>query len=264
MILRRITQHIKNENWFAVTLDFIIVVIGVAVAMMGQEWLSERSQRANAIQAEKAIQIDLLNNYYYAKERIAIAECRKQIYQSISEKLLEQGDEWIGMPRYDDIAVGSYALPNLLRSPSRPWGSRNWVAELARGTFNSMDVNRRDQMDGIFNQSQRSSELQTDIRKLEGRMKTLALSTRISQSDRLRYLDMLGELDNKSALVELIASQVVTGIESIGLELTDEEAKQYIDFVTDLNERKKTIYGDCHVPITIPAVTEAIQAESQP
>lgn len=40
MLLRRITKHVKNENWFAVTLDFIIVVIGVAVAMMGQEILS--------------------------------------------------------------------------------------------------------------------------------------------------------------------------------------------------------------------------------
>jgi hypothetical protein len=29
MILRRLTQHIKAQNWFAVALDFFIVVVGV-------------------------------------------------------------------------------------------------------------------------------------------------------------------------------------------------------------------------------------------
>lgn len=33
MALRRLTQHIKDQNWFAVTLDFVIVVIGVGVAL---------------------------------------------------------------------------------------------------------------------------------------------------------------------------------------------------------------------------------------
>lgn len=31
MILRRITEHVKTENWFAVGIDFVIVVIGVFV-----------------------------------------------------------------------------------------------------------------------------------------------------------------------------------------------------------------------------------------
>ena len=29
MLLRRITQHVKDQNWFAVAVDFVIVVIGV-------------------------------------------------------------------------------------------------------------------------------------------------------------------------------------------------------------------------------------------
>jgi len=35
MLLRSISKHVKDQNWFAVALDFVIVVIGVAVAMMG-------------------------------------------------------------------------------------------------------------------------------------------------------------------------------------------------------------------------------------
>jgi hypothetical protein len=32
MILRRITQHVKDQNWFAVALDFVIVVVGILIA----------------------------------------------------------------------------------------------------------------------------------------------------------------------------------------------------------------------------------------
>ena len=37
MILRRITQHIKAQNWFAVGLDYVIVVVGVFIGIPGVE-----------------------------------------------------------------------------------------------------------------------------------------------------------------------------------------------------------------------------------
>ncbi|HOP22670.1 MAG TPA: hypothetical protein PK055_10115 [Gammaproteobacteria bacterium] len=38
MLLRRITQHIKNQNWFAVFLDFVIVVAGVFIGIQVANW----------------------------------------------------------------------------------------------------------------------------------------------------------------------------------------------------------------------------------
>ena len=42
MLLRRITKHIKKENWFAVFLDFLIVVVGVFVGLQVQNWNTDR------------------------------------------------------------------------------------------------------------------------------------------------------------------------------------------------------------------------------
>ncbi len=42
MLLRRVTEHVKTQNWFAVLLDFLIVVIGV---FMGLLWLSAAARR---------------------------------------------------------------------------------------------------------------------------------------------------------------------------------------------------------------------------
>lgn len=45
MLLRRITTHVKEQNWFAVALDFVIVVVGVFVGLQVQEWAEEQDRR---------------------------------------------------------------------------------------------------------------------------------------------------------------------------------------------------------------------------
>lgn len=42
MLLRRITQHVRSQNWFAVGLDFVIVVVGVFLGIQIGNWNEER------------------------------------------------------------------------------------------------------------------------------------------------------------------------------------------------------------------------------
>jgi hypothetical protein len=42
MILRRITEHVKTQNWFAVGLDFVIVVVGVFIGIQVANWNAMR------------------------------------------------------------------------------------------------------------------------------------------------------------------------------------------------------------------------------
>jgi hypothetical protein len=46
MILRRIAEHVKTQNWFAVFLDFLIVVLGVFVGLQVNNWNAARAERA--------------------------------------------------------------------------------------------------------------------------------------------------------------------------------------------------------------------------
>lgn len=43
MLLRRVTEHVKSQNWTAVGIDFLIVVIGVFVGIQVSNWNEERS-----------------------------------------------------------------------------------------------------------------------------------------------------------------------------------------------------------------------------
>ncbi|MEL6830844.1 MAG: hypothetical protein AAFO63_11980 [Pseudomonadota bacterium] len=39
------TEHVKSQNWFAVALDFFIVVVGILIAFQITEWNERREQR---------------------------------------------------------------------------------------------------------------------------------------------------------------------------------------------------------------------------
>ena len=45
MILRRVTKHVKDQNWFAVGIDFMIVVVGVFIGLQVANWNEARQER---------------------------------------------------------------------------------------------------------------------------------------------------------------------------------------------------------------------------
>jgi len=45
MLLRRITKHVKDQNWFAVGLDFLIVVVGVFIGLQVANWNETRQDQ---------------------------------------------------------------------------------------------------------------------------------------------------------------------------------------------------------------------------
>ncbi len=45
MLLRRITEHVKAQNWTAIGLDFFIVVVGVFIGIQVANWNEARAER---------------------------------------------------------------------------------------------------------------------------------------------------------------------------------------------------------------------------
>lgn len=44
MLLRRISKHVKEQNWFAVALDFFIVVVGILIAFQITNWNEQQAE----------------------------------------------------------------------------------------------------------------------------------------------------------------------------------------------------------------------------
>jgi hypothetical protein len=45
MILRRISENVRSQNWFTVAVEFVIVVVGVFMGLQVQDWNEARKER---------------------------------------------------------------------------------------------------------------------------------------------------------------------------------------------------------------------------
>jgi hypothetical protein len=84
MILRRITQHVKDQNWFAVALDFVIVVVGILIAFQITNWNENRAERTQEIQYLSAMKRDVESSIRILNVSIASLQrqqnARKALY----------------------------------------------------------------------------------------------------------------------------------------------------------------------------------------
>jgi hypothetical protein len=60
MLLRSVSQHVRDQNWFAVWIDFAIVVVGVFIGIQVANWNEVQSQRIDAQRALSTVLIDLV------------------------------------------------------------------------------------------------------------------------------------------------------------------------------------------------------------
>lgn len=85
MLLRRITKHVKDQNWFAVVLDFLIVVFGVFIGLQVGNWNAARMDR----ELEGAY---LLRLYEEVSVRMAEQETERTLILTRAEILGEVSD----------------------------------------------------------------------------------------------------------------------------------------------------------------------------
>ncbi|MFT4873245.1 hypothetical protein [Congregibacter sp.] len=78
MILRSLTKHVKDQNWFAVGLDFIIVVVGVVIGIQVANWNEQRIQDSRANSYLQRIHADLGADIDNLRERLVF-------WQQVSE-----------------------------------------------------------------------------------------------------------------------------------------------------------------------------------
>ena len=73
MILRRIKEHVKAQNWTAVALDFVIVVVGVFMGIQLGNWNEARAAEARKSEIIAALITDLKDAIYVHERKQAPA-----------------------------------------------------------------------------------------------------------------------------------------------------------------------------------------------
>jgi uncharacterized membrane-anchored protein YhcB (DUF1043 family) len=80
MILRRLSANLKIQNWTAIAIEFLIVVVGVFIGIQAANWNQARQQRSDTRLLLKQLQVELgaftdlldgIDDYYATTRRFA-------------------------------------------------------------------------------------------------------------------------------------------------------------------------------------------------
>lgn len=81
MILRRVIQHVRKQEWTAIAIDFVIVVLGVFVGIQVSNWNAERETKQKSAVFTERLKADLREEAWayeylilYNKDILANAE----------------------------------------------------------------------------------------------------------------------------------------------------------------------------------------------
>jgi hypothetical protein len=115
MLLRRIRQHVANENWFAVFVDFVIVVVGVYVGIEVSNWNETRQEEARAQEYLERLRADLAHDLE--------ASTSRRVFWA---QVIEYGEAAIGHSESGQLHDGSprqTVLAYYQASQADPWAA---------------------------------------------------------------------------------------------------------------------------------------------
>ena len=113
MILSSVTKHVKEQNWFAVFIDFIIVVVGVFVGIQVSNWNQIQIDNNTAGEYIARIQSDLLDNVRDMNHRNEYFSLVKT-HAIAALKDFDKQPESLGQQFLIDSYEASQSLPRLI------------------------------------------------------------------------------------------------------------------------------------------------------
>jgi hypothetical protein len=112
MILRSVMKHVRDQNWFAVFLDFLIVVVGVFIGIQVANWNEERREAALGMAYLEWLGDDLVAMETHLEDRI---EGLRGLH-SLSTALLDSASR----PDVDDTELTQATRAFITRGWSTP------------------------------------------------------------------------------------------------------------------------------------------------
>ena len=103
MILRRLTANFKTQNWIAIAIDFLIVVVGVFVGIQASNWNQARLEKRETEHLLKRIEPQI--------DQILVFAASAREYYATTRQFAETAFAgWNGDPKVgdNDFVIAAY------------------------------------------------------------------------------------------------------------------------------------------------------------
>ena len=96
MILRRLAQQLREQNWAAIAIEFVLLVLGVFLGIQVANWNEDRQQAARQVHYLERLRIDFVG----IRERI-------QEHFLIYRDAVDGGELLLSIARDDAAVIGN-------------------------------------------------------------------------------------------------------------------------------------------------------------
>ena len=210
MLLRRITKHVSDQNWFAVFLDFLIVVVGILIAFQITNW----NEWQGEIEKQQLIHTRLQSDFKIIQGNLKKGTSAHANVVEALETLrivLERGS---ALPEED--AVIKLALRN---------GFQYWQISHRSGTF--IELLSSGQLNLVPNEELRIALLRYDRRAQQARFNLVQLRDSLhpdmSKFTQYRKIGRLTRNDHERIILSPIAEYDIEAMAA------DEEFRRVVD-----------------------------------
>ena len=122
MILRRVTEHLRQQHWTAIAVDLVIVVLGVFIGLQVNNWNEARNERARERTYLERLRVDFDANVKTLETYVDGRRRDGQILANLAVALRDGGN-----PPTDQA----------LQKPLCRWGAAP-LPDLRQGTYNEL------------------------------------------------------------------------------------------------------------------------------
>lgn len=122
MILRRVTEHLRQQHWTAIAIDLVIVVVGVFIGLQVNNWNEARNERRSERTYLKRLNIDFDANVKTLKDYV---EGRRRDGRTLADLAIALRDG------------GQQPTDDALQRPLCRWGAAP-LPDLRHGTYNEL------------------------------------------------------------------------------------------------------------------------------
>ena len=200
-LLRKLTgeQRRSVAHW---TMELLIVVAGVLIAL----WLQQLGERRRAVAdmkaAEEAIHDEARATLIALIWREAISKCHFERAELLRNMLLKSGDRWPGLNEnvisqssIHDVTGVRTAVPSVYQRPGDAYTMAAWSSALATGALAPMDSERFAKLVQLYDQVQLLGEARASEDDAAATLSALAFPQQITPETRTRMLQAIYEID---------------------------------------------------------------------
>ena len=125
MIFKRAIAKLRAQDGTAITIELVIVTLGVLIALAAQQWANNRSQSNQMDVDMKAVRDELAVHYGYAVEYRVVYPCLRAQMDQLRDRVLSSGATLNPVRLYRDEDFSF-----VIREPDKLYSNDAWQAAI--------------------------------------------------------------------------------------------------------------------------------------